>query len=226
MRDHLDRARPNSSKRRDGARRTVPGHGAFGVTDGTLCNRLRSQRARQSVPGALSGAIVALAFVGQAAGIETAFFAFGIAVLLPLLVVGLVTFTRVVQTGIEDAVYARRIERIRQFYVETSPVAARYLDPADDRSLREAIQDMGTQRFRGQMTLTAASMVAVVNGAVAGAGLVVVVVAMRGELSLGIGAALGAITLLVTCVVQYWYQLAQWQAVGRESAAMAAQKDT
>jgi hypothetical protein len=161
--------------------------------------------------GALAGAVVALAFVGQAAGIATTFFAFGIAVLLPLLVVGVVTFTRVLQTGIEDWDYARRIERVRRFYVEVSPLAARYLDPPYDRSLPEAIGEMGLQRFRWQMALTTASMVAVVNGAVAGA-VLVMVVAVRGGLSLGIGAGLGVITFLVSCGAQYLYVVRQWQA--------------
>ncbi|MBA3451435.1 MAG: hypothetical protein H0T18_09515, partial [Chloroflexia bacterium] len=117
--------------------------------------------------GALSGAIVALVLVAQVTGIATAFFVFGIAVLLPLLAVGIVTFTRVVQTGVEDMIYLRRIERIRRFYVETSPTAARYLDPPFDQSIAAALQEAGFRLFHWQLALTTASMVTVVNGAVA-----------------------------------------------------------
>lgn len=159
--------------------------------------------------GALSGAIVALALVAQATGIETAFYVFGLAVLLPLLGVGIVTFTRVVQTGVEDTTYVRRIERIRRFYVETSPTAARYLDSPYDRSVDEAMQSVGFQFFHWQLALTTASMVAIVNSAVAGA-VLVMLISSRCDVPLPVGAVLAVIAFLVSCGMHAWYQRARW----------------
>lgn len=164
--------------------------------------------------GALSGAIVALALVAQATGIATAFYVFGLAVLLPLLGVGIVTFTRVVQTGVEDTTYVQRIERIRRFYVETSPTAAHYLDSPYDRSVDEEMRRVGFQLFHWQLALTTGSMVAIVNSAVVGA-VLVMLVSPWGVVSLAVGAILATIAFLVSGGIHLWYLRAQWVAIDR-----------
>src|SRR3954467_2999863 len=56
-----------------------------------------------------SGGLVALGLVATATRVGTALYAFGLVLLPTLAFVGLVTFERVLQTGIEDQGYARRI---------------------------------------------------------------------------------------------------------------------
>ena len=58
---------------------------------------------------AVSGGLVALGLVATASRLGTAFYAFGLILLPTLAFVGLVTFERVLQSGVEDEGYARRI---------------------------------------------------------------------------------------------------------------------
>jgi hypothetical protein len=58
---------------------------------------------------AVSGGLVALGLVATASSVGTAFYAFGLVLLPTLAFVGLVTFERVLQSGVEDEGYARRI---------------------------------------------------------------------------------------------------------------------
>ena len=62
--------------------------------------------------GAVSGALIAIAFTGQVSSMGTAFFVFSLVLLPSLFLMGLITFERVLQSGIEDLTYARGITRI------------------------------------------------------------------------------------------------------------------
>src|SRR5215212_2711603 len=68
--------------------------------------------------GALSSSVVALAMVAQVSGIGEAFFIFALVLLPSLFFLGTVTFQRLVQSGIEDYILARGVNRIRHYYVE------------------------------------------------------------------------------------------------------------
>jgi len=59
--------------------------------------------------GAVSGGLVALGLIATAAGVRTAFYAFALILLPTLAFVGLATFNRVLESGIEDFGYASRI---------------------------------------------------------------------------------------------------------------------
>jgi len=61
-----------------------------------------------------------------------AFYMFGLILLPTLAFVGLATFHRVLQTGIEDLAYARRIAQLRDYYFDHAPQLAGYLlNPAE-----------------------------------------------------------------------------------------------
>ena len=70
---------------------------------------------------------MALGLVATAAGIGAAFCAFALILLPTLSFVGLVTFERVLQSGIEDHGYARRIARLRGYYFDAAPELTGYL---------------------------------------------------------------------------------------------------
>ena len=75
--------------------------------------------------GTVSTSLVALAFVGgltrSDAGVGQAFYIFGLVLFPSLVFLGLVTFERVLESGIEDLIYARGINRIRHLYQEHAP---------------------------------------------------------------------------------------------------------
>src|SRR3954452_20104346 len=75
----------------------------------------------------VSGGLVALGLVATATRVGTALYAFGLVLLPTLAFVGLVTFERVLQTGIEDKGYARRIALLRGYYFDNAPDLAPYL---------------------------------------------------------------------------------------------------
>ena len=85
--------------------------------------------------GAVSSGLIALTFVGQIAHLGTAFFVFSLVVIPTLLLMGLITFERVLQAGSADNVYARGINRIRHLYLEYAPQMQPYfiLSTYDDQ---------------------------------------------------------------------------------------------
>ena len=86
---------------------------------------------------ALSGNLIALAFVGQMSRLGAAFYAFALILLPVLAFVGVVTFLRLVQCSIEDLAYAQRIALLRSFYLRVSPELEPYLVALPDtRSVR------------------------------------------------------------------------------------------
>jgi hypothetical protein len=136
---------------------------------------------------ALSGNLIALAFVGQMSRLGAAFYAFALILLPVLAFVGVVTFLRLVQSSIEDLAYAKRIALLRSFYLRVSPELEPYLVV-----VTEARPAKATSPAAWQLTLTAAGMVAVVNSVVIGAcaGLVLKAADIH---SLAIPVALGAV---------------------------------
>jgi hypothetical protein len=118
---------------------------------------------------ALSGNLIALAFIGQMSQLGAAFYAFALILLPVLAFVGVVTFVRLVQSSIEDIAYAHRIGLLRGFYLQLSPELEPYLvvvrgtrsgTPFDEKTLAPGAW---------QLTLTAAGMIAVVNSIVVAA---------------------------------------------------------
>src|SRR5215469_17239069 len=118
--------------------------------------------------GAVSSALIALAFVGQLSHIGTTFYVFSLVVIPTLLFMGLITFERVLQSGSADFMYAIGINRIRHLYLAYAPQMRPYilLTPHDEREgtlAREAMHPLWLQVF-----LSAASMIAVINSVLTG----------------------------------------------------------
>ena len=76
---------------------------------------------------AVSGGLVALGLIATASRVGTAFYAFGLVLLPTLTFVGLVTFERALQSGMEDLGYARRIDLLRGYYFDEAPELSSYL---------------------------------------------------------------------------------------------------
>jgi hypothetical protein len=113
--------------------------------------------------GAVSGGLIALGLVATAANTGAAFYVFGLIVLPTLAFVGLATFHRVLQSGVEDLAYARRIAQLRDYYIDQAPELAGYLlNPA------ERLPSPGLGIGLWQQFLTVAGVVAVITAVLAG----------------------------------------------------------
>jgi hypothetical protein len=148
---------------------------------------------------ALSGGMVALGLVATATSVGTAFYAFGLVLLPTLAFIGLLTFERVLQCGIEDKGYARRIARLRDFYFDNAPELSPYLlsVPPEERLDVEGIPTGRFQPFR-----TVAGMVAVVTSVLAGstAALATILISdhsLAASVIAGAAVALAALTALI-----------------------------
>ena len=118
-----------------------------------------------------SGGLIALGLVATATGVGTAFYAFGLVLLPTLAFVGLVTFERVLQIGLEDYLLMRRIALLREYYFREAPELQRYLMsvPLSEVLTAGSLLTGRGQLFGGQSLRTVAGMVGVITAVFAGA---------------------------------------------------------
>jgi hypothetical protein len=147
--------------------------------------------------GAVSSALIALGFLGQASRFGAAFDAFALVVLPTLYLLGLFTFVRLVLSSVEDLVYGRAINRIRNFYLQVAGREARYflLEAHDD--VYGVLANMGIGKpSRLQLYLTIASMIAVLNSIVGGTA--AALAARLLDTSIAVAVVVGGVALLVS----------------------------
>lgn len=154
----------------------------------------------------VSGGLVALGLVATATSVGSAFYAFGLVLLPTLAFVGLVTFERALQSGLEDYSYARRIALLRGYYFEHAPELAPYLlSVAPEERLR--VQGLGGGRW--QWLRSVAGMIAVLTAVLTGstAALAAILIfdhSLGAALVAGIGIALVAEVGLVRLQQSAW----------------------
>jgi hypothetical protein len=158
--------------------------------------------------GAVSSGLIALALVAQLSHLGTAFFVFSLVVLPTLFFMGLITFGRLMQSGLADVTYARGINRIRHLYLEYAPDMQPYfiLGSHDDEELllqQESMLPTWVQGFFGM-----ASMVAVITSVLVGSfvGMLFILFA----LPLWACIVAGGIGFLGSLVLLQTYQQVQW----------------
>jgi hypothetical protein len=158
----------------------------------------------------LSSAVIAIAFVGQANQLGDPFYLFALVVLPPVFLLGVFSFLRLVQTSIEDIVYAVGSFRIRQYFLGLDPAAAPFFPPTDPWGMTklERIGVVSTGPL--QMLLTAASMVACINAIVGG---VAVALALRSllEASVPVSAVVGTLVGLGLAALFFAYQVRRFR---------------
>ena len=119
--------------------------------------------------GSLSASLVALALVFRGGTAMDDFRLFALVVLPALVFLGTVTFVRVVETGIEDAIYGLAINRIRHFYLELAGDDARYFLLGGNDDIEGGLANMGLSPSPWRPFFSIASVIAVINSMVAGA---------------------------------------------------------
>jgi hypothetical protein len=160
--------------------------------------------------GALSSTVIALALVGQASQLGDAFYLFALALLPPVFLLGVFSFLRLVQTSIEDMVYAVGTFRIRQYFLGLDPAAVPFFPPTDPWGMTklERIGVVATGPL--QMLLTAASMVGCINAIVGG---VTMALALRWllEVAVPVAAATGVLVALGLAALCFGYQVRRFR---------------
>jgi hypothetical protein len=159
--------------------------------------------------GAVSGGLIALGLVATAAHIGTAFYALALTLLPTLTFVGLVTFDRVLQNGLEDLLYAVRIARLRGFYFEHAPELDAYLLSVSPQQRLMLEGAGGGGRGWWQHFLTVAGMAAVITSVLAGASLALFVAAAVDD-SLAVALAAGGALAIVALAGMMRYLNATW----------------
>jgi hypothetical protein len=213
-----DRDPNNSIEQPDSSPR--PAAVTFVTTEHFTLQGARSQTIAESTGrasmflSAVSGGLVALGLIAAASNVGAAFYAFGLILLPTLAFVGLVTFDRALQSGVEDHGYTRRIARLRAYYFQHAPELVGYLLSVPQTE-RLRVQGLRGGGGRGQGFLTVAGMVGVVTAVLAGsaAGLLAAVVSGH-----SLVAALVA-GVLVAVVALLWLMRSQHSAWERISTA-------
>jgi len=148
---------------------------------------------------ALSSGLVA---VGFSSGNPDILAALTFTVFPTIFVLGCFTVVRLIDTSIANVVALNRIESIRKYYTKLDPRAQEFF-PADDNA------NAGTLgvRYRARSVFfTTASMIAVVNSVLGGAGITVIVSIATGMPSVA-STIMGVVVGLVVLAVSLAYQL-------------------
>jgi hypothetical protein len=118
--------------------------------------------------GTLSSAVIAIAFVGQASQLGDSFYLFALTLLPPVFLLGLFSYLRLVQTSIEDLVYAVGSFRIRQYVLGLDPAVVPFFPPTGPEGVKKLARIGALTSSPLQVLLTAASMVVCINAIMGG----------------------------------------------------------
>lgn len=117
----------------------------------------------------ISSTLLALSLLSTATGLGHLFVALALAAALPLVYLGLVTFVHVLDSGLEDALYARGINRIRHYYLERAPELRPYFIQSDRDDMAGTLSNVGVSRAGERQALfTTAGLVGTINSVLLG----------------------------------------------------------
>jgi hypothetical protein len=156
--------------------------------------------------GSVSAGLVAIGFASGADPKGVGFIAFGLVVLSTLTCLGVVSFARSIQTSIDDADYAIRIDELRDAYAELAPELGAYLSVA--RRPEQAVSRKVRHRAWQQL-VTVAGSIAMVTAVLFGGASGLLVRGMHGSVPAAV--SLGAIAGLVALAAMLRWQAHQWR---------------
>jgi hypothetical protein len=119
--------------------------------------------------GSLSASLVALALIAQGQNSVDDFRLSALVILPTLVFLGIVTFVRILETGIEDAIYSQGINRIRHYYLELAGEHARYFLLGGHDDMEGGLANMGITPSPWRPFFSVASVIGLINSMVAGA---------------------------------------------------------
>jgi hypothetical protein len=160
-------------------------------------------------PTTLSSSLVAFGFLAQ----TDYALGFLIVVIPVIFLLGIFSYERLVEISLEDVAALEGIQRIRAVYATTLPGAARYFPrPTGPHGPNEMLPIGRRQSWVG-VFFTTATMIAVVNSMVAGAGVAILVVQATSQPTQSILIGLGTAALLA--VLHGLYQEFRYSALRR-----------
>ena len=148
---------------------------------------------------AVSSTLVALGFIGQISEVGDTFNVFALTALPTLYILGIFTFVRTIENGVEDLMMGRAINRIRNYYLEIAGEEARYFMLSAHDDALGVMRNMGVSLERRQQFFTTGSMIAVINSVVGGAAIAIAVGAFT-DAPLGICAGVGGLAAIISLV--------------------------
>jgi hypothetical protein len=162
----------------------------------------------------LSAGVVALAFTAQVA--QAAFTAFALIVLPTVLIIGLASFERLLQLGIENIRTVVAINRVRRYYLEVAPELRPHFTLSDRDDSVGVLASLGS--IRGgikpwDLFVTNAGLVAIVDAILSGVIATLVVSAANG--SEGLAAAVGIVAGAIVFGLLTLYVARNWRAAIR-----------
>jgi len=160
----------------------------------------------------LTGAVVGLSFVAQGTRFGETFLIFALAILPVVFFLGVVTYYRLLQTGVEDVLYARAISKIQNFFSEIDPTHRDLFSAStvDQVGLRR----MGLFALRWQQFLSSAATIAIVNSVVAGVFVALTVAyATQAEPLVAIAVGIAAAAIIAGAFLRH--QWATWMRVAK-----------
>jgi hypothetical protein len=156
--------------------------------------------------GALSSTLIGLGFFVSVGGASSnAFRVFALTALTTVFVLGIFTYTRLVQSSVEDIFYGRAINRIRHYYLEMAGDRAHHFMLVGNDDPLGVVRNMAVEPSRWQLYFTNAMAIGVVN-AVVGGGVLALAIGTATEASIGISAAIGGVLAIL-----YLVRAARWE---------------
>jgi hypothetical protein len=150
--------------------------------------------------GALSSTLIGLGFFVNVGGASSdAFRVFALTALTTVFVLGIFTYTRLVQSSVEDIFYGRAINRIRHHYLELAGDRSHYFMLVGNDDPLGVVRNMAVVPSRWQLYFTNAMAIAVVN-AVVGGGVLALATGVATGAPLGISAAVGGVFAILYLV--------------------------
>jgi hypothetical protein len=146
---------------------------------------------------AVSSTLVALGFIGQISEVGDSFKVFALTVLPTIYVLGIFTFVRTVENGVEDLMMGRAINRIRNYYLEVAGDQARYFMLSGHDDAMGVMQNMGVSLERRQQYFTTGTMIAVINSVVGGAAIAIAIGSITGA-ALGVCTVAGGVVAVIS----------------------------
>jgi hypothetical protein len=171
----------------------------------------RSQAASESASrsalflGSVSSALIAIGLTAQVSSGGTIFRVFALVALPTVFVLGVFTFVRLVELGIEDFLLGRAINRIRHYYLEQAGETRRYFMLSGNDDAPGVMANMGMRPSTWQLYFTAAIAVAVVDAVVGGAAVALAVGIAFGT-SLAVAVLVGAAVALIVVAAALRFQ--------------------
>jgi len=164
--------------------------------------------------GTVSSVLIAMGFIGQLLQLSPMFMLIGVVLLGALFALGVATSVRLTQLGIDDMACQRAINRLRHWYLESSPELSDYFMMSD----RDDVSGMGrnetTSRSGWQFLFAITGTLALINSVIGAVALAIILHAgfdVRLRFCMMVAAAFA----VVSVTFHAWLESRAWQRAGR-----------